>query len=228
MKFYSTANTSVQQALQCSISKSMHLYYVACLFQRISQTPGQNQQNGKLTQCRLPSSSFRSDLSIHPPVFLQTLLGFTLLQEFLFDFFSKLYISPWLEKVIKFLVLDITCKCISKSRHFYSCPQQTLPLQFLSSPIRQRKITCSPGNICKSIPPADEVRGNHEKASAINLTCWYQCFKVALMGIVQSLIQENIFGWWQISEKNHFKHDHNKKLIIKLTRKSEGLCEVML
>ena len=47
MKFFSTPNTSVPQVPQSPISKSTSLILLPPLFQKISQTPGQNEQNGK-------------------------------------------------------------------------------------------------------------------------------------------------------------------------------------
>ena len=53
MKFSPTPNTSVQQMPQSAISKSAPSHSVATLLQRISQPPGQDQQNGKRTKSRL-------------------------------------------------------------------------------------------------------------------------------------------------------------------------------
>ena len=48
-KFFLTPSTSVQQVAENPTSNSMLPYSAMTLFQRISQSPGQDQQNGNKT-----------------------------------------------------------------------------------------------------------------------------------------------------------------------------------
>ena len=59
MTFSLTPNTSLQRCLNLLFQNQCLLIQLPPLFQRISQSPSQGQQNGKRTHCRLSPYSFR-------------------------------------------------------------------------------------------------------------------------------------------------------------------------
>ena len=76
------------------------------LFQRISQPSRLDQQNSKRKYCRLPPSSFRINVKVHPLILLWTPKGF-IFQEYFMSFFLNLYIPRRLRKSFKFMVLRL-------------------------------------------------------------------------------------------------------------------------
>ena len=110
------------------------------------------------------ASSFSKNVSefasrIHPLIFLWSPKGF-ISPEYFLDFFSNLYIPPWLRKSFKFMTLrwleNTFLRQKIESVHFYSYPQGKLPPRSISSllqtegnypfPLRQSvlKTYCSP------------------------------------------------------------------------------------
>ena len=116
-------------------SKSIPPFSIACLFWKLSQCSGQNQQNGKHTVNYHPSPS-QLISRIHPLIFLWTPKGFISPESFLI-FFLNLYIPLWLWKSFKFILLRLLVNTFVNQKiesvHFYSCPQATLPQVFIST-----------------------------------------------------------------------------------------------
>ena len=89
---------------------------------------------------------------IYPLIFLWTPEGFIPLEYFL-NFFSNLYIPPWLGKSFKFMVLRLMENTFVtqniESVHFYLWPLTKFSLRFplLHPPSSQKKITPSPNKI---------------------------------------------------------------------------------
>ena len=87
------------------------------------------------TYCWLPPKSFRIQWYILT-YFCGLLRGLS--PEYFLNFFSNLYILPWLHKSCKFMVLRLLANTFVsqtiKFVHFYSCPQANLSPRFLSSP----------------------------------------------------------------------------------------------
>ena len=77
------------------ISKSIPHFLLSSLFWKLSQPLGQNQQNSKQIYCRLSII-----------IFLSTHKGF-ISPEFFLNFLLNLYISPWLRKSFKFIVIRL-------------------------------------------------------------------------------------------------------------------------
>ena len=121
MKFSSTSNTSVQRYLYSLFQNQRPHLSLLHLFRRISQLLCQDQQNSKRTR-------------IHSLIFLWTLKGF-ISPEYFLNFFLDLYISPWLRKSFKFMVLRLLENTFvsqkNESVHFYSWPQSKLSPRFL-------------------------------------------------------------------------------------------------
>ena len=76
---------------------------------------------------------------IHPLIFLWTLKKF-LSPEYFLNFFSNLYIPPWLRKSFKFMVLRLLENTFVSEKlesvYFYSYPQAKLSPWSLSSPLQ--------------------------------------------------------------------------------------------
>ena len=88
------------------ISKQHTHFLLLYLFWKMSQISGQDQQNGKehILDYHPSPSEFIS--RIHPLIFLLTSKGFISPKYFL-NFFSNLYIPPWLQKNFKLMVLRL-------------------------------------------------------------------------------------------------------------------------
>ena len=73
---------------------------------------------------------------IHPLTFLWTPKGF-ISPYYFFNFFSNLYIPPWLQKSLKFMVLRLPENTFEsqKIEFVYSWPQGKLSPRFLSLPL---------------------------------------------------------------------------------------------
>ena len=74
---------------------------------------------------------------IYPLIFLWTPKGF-ISPEYFLNFFSNLYISPWLQKCFKFMVLRLLKNTFVslKTESVYPWPQAKLSPRFLSWPIQ--------------------------------------------------------------------------------------------
>ena len=76
---------------------------------------------------------------MHPLMFLWTPKGFISPECFL-NFFSNLFIPPWLQKNFKFMGLRLLENTFVSQKiesvRFYSCPQAKLYPRFLSSPLQ--------------------------------------------------------------------------------------------
>ena len=86
-------------------------------------------------------SSFSESTSrIHPLIFLSTPKEFIFSPEYFLNFFSYLYITPWLQKSLKFMVLRLLEVAFASqkfgSAHFYLCPQGKVSSRFLSLPLQ--------------------------------------------------------------------------------------------
>ena len=78
---------------------------------------------------------------IYPLIFLWTPKGL-MSPEYFLNFFSNLYIPPWLQKSFKFMVLRLLeNKFVSQIESVYSCSQAKLCPRILSLPLQEKKIT---------------------------------------------------------------------------------------
>ena len=81
---------------------------------------------------------------IHPLIFLWTPKEF-ISPEYLLNFFSNLYIPPWLRKSFKFIVLSLLEKTFASQKiesvHFCSCPQENLSPGSYHDHSRHKEIT---------------------------------------------------------------------------------------
>ena len=74
----------------------LHEFFFRHLHEK-SQPSGQNQQNGKRTYCRLHTpQSFRINFKDTPS---HIFIGVYILSRIFLNFFSNLYIAPWLQKI---------------------------------------------------------------------------------------------------------------------------------
>ena len=75
---------------------------------------------------------------IHPLIFLRTPKGFIFSPEYFLNFFSNLYITPWLRKNFKFMVLRLLENAFVSQKiesvHFYFIPYANIFPRFLSLP----------------------------------------------------------------------------------------------
>ena len=86
-------------------SISTHLFSIAPYYSRITQIPGQSQQNGK--QCSLPPLFFKINLketSFHISI---NSLGLYLSPECLLNFLSNVYTPPCVVKISKLIVFTL-------------------------------------------------------------------------------------------------------------------------
>ena len=146
MKFSSTFNTSVQRCLYpyFKISASIlcrFIFFEECLNPQVRI----NKMVNEHTVDYHPSpSEFTS--WIHPLIFLWTPKEFISAEYFL-NFFSNLYIPPWLQESFKFMVLRLLENTfVSQKTEFV--PQAKLSPRFLSSPLQAKEITHSPQTKC--------------------------------------------------------------------------------
>ena len=99
---------------------------------------------------------------IHPLIFLWTLKKF-LSPEYFLNFFSNLYIPPWLRKSFKFMVLRLLENTFVSEKlesvYFYSYPQAKLSPWSLSSPLQaEENYPFPPNSAClKSVFPKQKV-----------------------------------------------------------------------
>ena len=114
-------NTSVQRCLYPLFQNQSPHFLLSSLFWKLSQPLGQDQQNSK-TYCRLSII-----------VFLWTPKGFISPESFL-NFPQNLYISPWLRKSFKFIVLRLLQIHLWVKKlnlfNFTHGPKQNSPLGF--------------------------------------------------------------------------------------------------
>ena len=88
--------------------------------------------NEHTIDCHPSPSEFTS--RIHPLIFLWTPKGF-ISPEYFLNFFSNLYIPPWLQESFKFMVLRLLENTfVSQKTEFV--PQAKLSPRFLSSPLQ--------------------------------------------------------------------------------------------
>ena len=109
-------------------NQHVHLLLLPSLFKSTSQSPGQNQQNGKQTKCQILPYSFRNNLKkITFHISTDPLLLFFSLSNCFFNFLSNLCMQPWFGNFFKFVVSRILENVFEsqkiESRHFYLCPQ---------------------------------------------------------------------------------------------------------
>ena len=102
------------------------------LFRRMSQPSGQVGKH--IVDSHISPSEFTP--RIHPLIFLWSPKGF-ISPEYFLDFFSNLYIPPWLRKSFKFMTLrwleNTFLSQKIESVHFYSYPQAKLSPRSISS-----------------------------------------------------------------------------------------------
>ena len=113
-----------------TISKSIPHFLLSSLFWKLSQPLGHDQQNSKQTHCRLSII-----------IFLWTPKGFISPEPFL-NFLLNLYISPWLQKEFKFIVLRLLqihlwVKKLSLFNFTHAPKQNSLPGFYHYSPGRR-------------------------------------------------------------------------------------------
>ena len=76
---------------------------------------------------------------IYPHIYLCTPMDF-ISPEYFLNFFSNLYIPPWLQKSFKFMVLRLLENTFESQKiefvNLYSCPQAKRSPRFLSSPLQ--------------------------------------------------------------------------------------------
>ena len=88
-------------------------------------------------------SEFTSKNLFLPLTFLWTPKG-SIPPEFLLDFFSNLYIPPWLQKGFKFMVLRLLENTFESKESVYSCSQAKLSPRFLSELLQTEEIYLFP------------------------------------------------------------------------------------
>ena len=80
-------------------------------------------------------SPSESTSRIHPLIFIWTPKGFVFSPQYFLNFFSNLYIAPWLQKSFKLMVLRLLEIVFVSQKikpvHFYVCPQTEISPKFL-------------------------------------------------------------------------------------------------
>ena len=121
------------------ISKSIPHFLLSSLFWKLSQPLGQNQQNSKQTYCRISII-----------IFLWTPKGFISPESFL-NFLQNLYISPWLRKSFKFIVLRLLQIHLWVKKlnlfNFTHAPKQNSPPGFYHYPPGRQELPIFPNSI---------------------------------------------------------------------------------
>ena len=147
INFSSTSKRSVYRFLYPLFQNH---FLLVRLIRRIPQPWGQYQQNGKQTYCRLPPQSFRITLKDTPSHISMKSWGFYLSKIFL-EFFSNMYIPPWLQMVLMVLKL-LANTYVSQSKNwvfsfFVMLPSKTFPQVLMITPPplpSRRKLLISP------------------------------------------------------------------------------------
>ena len=134
INFSSTSKRSVYRFLYPLFQNH---FLLVRLIRRIPQPWGQYQQNGKQTYCRLPPQSFRITLKDTPSHISMKSWGFYLSKIFL-EFFSNMYIPPWLQMVLMVLKL-LANTYVSQSKNwvfsfFVMLPSKTFPQVLMITP----------------------------------------------------------------------------------------------
>ena len=142
INFSSTSKRSVYRFLYPLFQNH---FLLVRLIRRIPQPWGQYQQNGKQTYCQLPTQSFRITLKDTPSHISMKSWGFYLSKIFL-EFFSNMYIPPWLQKSYGVNGVKITgkyiCQSVKKLSLFIFCHA---PKQNITPPLpSRRKLLISP------------------------------------------------------------------------------------
>ena len=124
MKFSSTSNTSVQRCPYILFQNQCPHFLLLHLFKRcLNSMVRINKKVNKHTFDYHPSP-LELTSTIHPSIFW-TPKGF-FSPEYFLNFFLNLYISQWLQKSFKFMVIRLLKKTFViqkvESIHFYSCP----------------------------------------------------------------------------------------------------------
>ena len=140
---------------------------------------------------------------MHPLMFLSTHKGF-ISPEYFFNFFLKLYIPPWLWKILKFMV-KITGKSICESQNWI-CSFLLMPAKlfrkFLSLPPRQKDIFHSFRTVFSEDIFFPSKRGWGQKAMELG-----KIPKLNLRGYwSQVLINSTIFSFCFAVPQFSFKH----------------------
>ena len=151
MNFFFNLNSSVQRCLYPLFRSQCSHFMLSLLFWKLSSENYLNSQVrinkmvNKHTVDYHPSSSQLTS-KIYPLRFLCTPRGFIFSESFL-NFFLNLYIPPWLQKSLKFMV-KITGKYILSQKiefvHLYSCLQAKLSSIFSSLPPGRRNLPIPP------------------------------------------------------------------------------------
>ena len=156
----SWTNTSVQRCLYPLFQNQSPHFLLSSLFWKLSQPLGQDQQNSK-TYCRLSII-----------VFLWTPKGFISPESFL-NFLQNLYISPWLRKSFKFIVLRLLQIHLWVKKlnlfNFTHAPKQNSPPGFYHYPPGRRELR---------IPPEQhflKIFFPEQKGGRRRLSSWKNC-----------------------------------------------------
>ena len=133
MKFSSTSNKNVQRFLYPLFKNQRPIFYCYLSFEEYFKPQVKiTQMVNEHTVDYHPSPSELTS-RIYPLIFLWTPEGFIPLEYFL-NFFSNLYIPPWLGKSFKFMVLRLMENAFVtqniESVHFYLWPLTKFSLRF--------------------------------------------------------------------------------------------------
>ena len=122
---------------------------------------------------------------IHSFIFLYTPQDF-LFPECLLNFHSNFYILTYVENIIKFMEFTFLESALIRGIFTHAPPHSQLAPNFVSSHLRQKEITISPGSILSKICFAQQKRGVEETISCftkiqsenMKMTCniWFFIF----------------------------------------------------
>ena len=134
-----------------------------------NQPSGQNQQDGKQTYCQLPLQFFKINFKDTPShISMDYLLGVYILSRIFLNVFANLHIAPWLQKILKFMVLRLLENAFVSQKiqfvHFYLCPEAKISPRFLSLQLQ------AGGNF--SFPPHVFCIFSQQKGRIMDLKKW--------------------------------------------------------
>ena len=148
MKFSSNSNTSVQRCLYPLFQNQRHHFLLLPFFEEFLNP--QARINIMLNEHTVDYHPSPSELTsrIHPLIFLWTPKEFSSL-KYILNFFSNLYIPPWLRKSFKFTVLILLENTFVSQKKgissFLIIPQsKTLPQVLIITSPGRRKLPISP------------------------------------------------------------------------------------